>query len=474
MNYSDFLDSKRGCDVWHGFDARTMPTQLFDFQSHLVEWALRKGRSGIFADCGLGKTAMELSWADAIHKRTNRPVLILTPLAVAGQFVREGEKFGIECKRVKEGASHPGINITNYEQLHYYDPHDYEAVVGDESGCIKDFMSRRRKDVTEFFKRVRYRLLATATPAPNDFIELGTSSEAIGDLGHMDMLARFFKNEDKTIFLHGTKYGDMTQKNWRFKPHAEEPFWRWICSWARACRRPSDLGFDDSRFILPELAISQHDVAPSRMADGFLFDIGAKTLAEQREVERRTITERCEKAADLAAREAGASVIWCHLNAEADLCERIIPGAIQVSGSDSDDAKEEKFAAFQSGQALKMVTKPKVAAWGLNWQHCSHQTFFPSNSFEQWYQCVRRSWRFGQTERVRIEIVTSDGATDVLANLNRKAAAAEKMFARLVEFMHRFQSIGRSRYGDLEPQVPAWLNLAAQQGEYECPSLTNV
>lgn len=468
-DYQEFLSLKRGAETWHGFEAESLPSVLFDFQKHLVEWAIRKGRAAIFADCGLGKTAMELAWADAIHRRTNKPVLILTPLAVAGQFVREGEKFGIECKRVKEGLSHPGINVTNYEQLHYYDPHDYEAVIGDESGCIKDFMSRRRKDVTEFFKRVRYRLLATATPAPNDFIELGTSSEALGDLGHMDMLARFFKNEDKTIFLHGTKYGDLTQKNWRFKPHAEEAFWRWICSWGRACRKPSDLGFDDGRFVLPELKIAQHEVSPARMADGFLFDIGSKTLAEQREVERRTVPERCERAAALALKHKGASVVWCHLNAEADLCERIIPGAIQVSGSDSDNAKEEKFAAFQSGQALKLVTKPKVAAWGLNWQHCAHQTFFPSNSFEQWYQCVRRSWRFGQKKTVRVDMVTSDGSADVLANLNRKAAAAERMFAKLVEFMHRFQTIGRSRYGELEPKIPAWMSEAAEMEIAQCP-----
>ena len=461
-DYQEFLRSKTGQETWQGFEADELPSPLFDFQRHLTDWALRKGRAEIAADCGLGKTPMELAWSDAIHRKTNERVLILTPLSVTGQFVREGEKFGIECHRTKEGKLHPGINVTNYEQLHYYDPRDFVAEAGDESGCIKDFKTRRRKDVTEFFRHVRYRLLATATPAPNDFIELGTSSEALGELGHMDMLARFFKNEDKTIFLHGTKYGDMTQKNWRFKPHAEEPFWRWVCSWLRACRKPSDLGFDDAGFILPELDIAQHEVAPRRTASGFLFDVGAATLAEQREVERRTVPERCERAAELAIAHNGASVVWCHLNAEADLIERIIPGAVQVSGSDSDDAKEEKFAAFTSGQIQKLATKPKVAAWGLNWQHCHHQTFFPSNSFEQWYQCVRRSWRFGQINPVRVDIVSSDGSADVLANMRRKAAAAERMFARLVEFMHRFQSIGRSRYGEQEPAIPLWLADASQ------------
>lgn len=456
-DYASFLANKVGKTEWHGFEPIELPSCMHGHQAHLADWHIRKGCSAGFVDCGLGKSLIELVFGDNVVRHTGGRFLIVTPLAVTSQFVREGEKFGIECHKVREGQSFPGINVTNYEQLHHYDPHDFDGASADESGAIKDFTSRRRKVVTEFFKRVRYRLLATATPAPNDFVELGTSSEAIGDLGHQDMLSRFFKNDDKSIFLHGTKYGDLTQKNWRFKPHAEESFWRWVCSWARACRRPSDLGFSDDGFDLPPLLLNQHDVKPLRTANGMLFDVGAKTLSEQKEVERRTVPERCERVAELVSARSDASVVWCNLNAESDLCERLITGAIQVSGSDSDEAKEEKLAAFSSGEAKKLVTKGKCAGWGLNWQHCSHQTYFVAHSFEMWYQCVRRSWRFGQDRPVTVDVVTTDGSANVLANLRRKQAAADKMFARLVEFMHRFQAIGRSEYGYEPPVVPSWL-----------------
>lgn len=457
QDYAKFLESKSQLGTGSGFAPTFLPDWLIDFQASLTEWAVRNGRGAIFADCGLGKSPMELVWAENVLRKTGKPVLIMTPLAVTSQFVREGEKFGIECKRTKGGKVHQGINVTNYEQLHHYNPNDFGGAAGDESGGIKDFDSQRRKEVTEFFRRLPYRLLATATPAPNDFVELGNSSEALGDLGHMDMLSRFFKNDDKSIFLHGTKYGDMTQKQWRFKPHAEQSFWRWVCSWARACRKPSDLGFDDARFVLPELVTNEHTVKTRKPRPGSLYDLGANTLEEQREEQRRTIPERCEKVAELV-NHTEPVVVWCHLNDEAELCERLIPGAIQVSGSDSDDRKEEVFTAFSAEQIRVLVTKGKIAGWGLNWQHCSHQTFFPSHSFEMFYQCVRRSWRFGQTKQVTIDVVTSPGAIGVLESLRRKSAAADRMFARLVEYMHRSQHVGRGAYGCEDVEVPAWLS----------------
>lgn len=399
---------------------------------------------------------MQLVWAENVRRKANKPVLILTPLAVSTQTAHEGEKFGIECGVSRDGTLAKGLTIANYERLHYFTPSDFAGVVCDESSILKNFAGVRRKAVTEFTKKIPYRLLCTATAAPNDFTELGTSAEVLGELGHMDMLARFFKNDDNTIFLHGTKYGDMTQKGWRFKAHAERAFWRWVCSWARACRTPSDLGFADDRFALPPLDVRENRVKASRCAAGFLFEVEAVTLDEQREEQRRTIPERCARVAELVAHDAPA-VCWADLNAEADLLAEIIPDAEQVKGGDSDERKEAVFAAFARGDVRVLVTKPKIGGFGLNWQHCAHQTFFPSHSFEQWYQCMRRSYRFGQTWPVVIDLVTTTGADAKLANLRRKAAAAEEMFSRLVQFMHDAVGIGASTYGDTPTEAPSWL-----------------
>lgn len=454
--YHQFIERKRHVGAVSGFEPLWLPDCLFDFQRHLTEWAIRKGRAAMFADCGLGKTLMQLVWAENVYRKTGRPVLILTPLAVSAQTVAEAHKFGIEAAVSRDGSIPAPITVTNYERLHYFTADDFSGCVGDEAGCLKNFAGVRRKAVTQFMRRLFYRLLCTATAAPNDFTELGTASEALGELGHMDMLSRFFKNDDGTIFLHGTKYGDMTQKCWRFRPHAEQHFWRWVCSWARACRRPSDLGFADDLFILPELVTREHRVKASNPARDRLFDVPAKTLDEQREEQRRTIPERCERVAALVS-ESAVAVAWCDLNEEGNLLERLIPDAEQVSGSDSDERKEELFSAFASGQVRKLVTKPKIGGFGLNWQHCAHQTFFPSHSFEQWYQCVHRSLRFGQTQQVVCDMVTTDGADSKLSNLRRKADAADRMFAALVKYMNDAQCVERNGHGHLSVERPAWL-----------------
>lgn len=454
--YSEFIERKSQIGGMSGFAPLWMPDCLIDFQASLVDWSIRKGRGAIFADCGLGKTLMQLVWAENIVRHTNRPVLIMTPLAVSGQTVREADKFGIEAQVSRDGSVPAQITVTNYEQLHRFDASAFAGAVCDESSILKNFAGHYRKAITEFMRKMQYRLLCTATAAPNDFIELGTSSEAIGDLGHMDMLARFFKNDDNTVFLHGTKYGDFTQKGWRFKAHSERAFWRWVCSWARACRKPSDLGFDDSLFILPPLKMQQHEVKASRPAGGCLFDKGAATLEEQREEQRRTAPERCERVAELVNGHHSA-VAWCHLKQESETLRGLISGSEEVSGSDSDERKEELFTAFQDGQLRVLITKPKIAGFGLNWQHCAHQTFFPSHSFEQWYQCMRRSWRFGQQNPVTVDLIATDGSANVLANLRRKAEAAERMFSRLVELMHQPSVIGRSVYGTEQVESPSWL-----------------
>jgi hypothetical protein len=456
MNYADFLDAKAQIEGNHGFSPLWMPPFLFDFQSSLVEWALLKGRAAIFADCGLGKTAMELVWAENVVRHTGKPVLILTPLAVTAQMLLEAEKFGIKATRLRQDWElSPGINITNYERLHHLSPEWFAGLVCDESSILKSYDGATRTAITAFARKLPYRLLATATAAPNDFIELGTSSEALGYLGHMDMLARFFKN-DLNNSASGRMRGEVIK--WRLKGHAELPFWRWVCSWARAVRRPSDLGFDDARFILPPLVEREYEVQANTLADGMLFAMPAVGLKEQRDERRRTIQERCEKVASLVNDTGQPALVWCHLNDEGDRLEKLIPDAIQVSGKDGDDAKESKLLSFAEGGARVLITKPTIGAWGLNYQHCNHVTFFPSHSFEQYYQAVRRCWRFGQVRQVNVDIVTTEGERGVLSNLQRKSAQADRMFASLVAEMNAAMSIDRAKQFTKQQEVPSWLS----------------
>lgn len=463
-HYSQFLAEKAQIGTLDGFEPLFMPDGLFDWQQYLVDWHTRAGRSAMFADCGMGKTFMQLAWAENVVRQTNGRVLIETPLAVAQQTAREADKFGIEAHLSLDGKIKPGINIVNYERQHYFDPNDFVGAVCDESAILKSFDGVRRQEITEFMRKMRYRLLCTATPSPNEYIELGTSSEALGYLGYMDMLSRFFKNNQgnsikPSVYRHkGAKFTQLDDNaKWRFKGHAETPFWQWVCSWARAVRKPSDLGFYDGPFILPPLLEQQHEVISRRAPDGMLFALPAHGLSEQREERRRTIEERCERAAALVATTGQSAIVWCHLNDEGDRLESLIKGSIQVSGADSDDAKEAKFAAFLSGSARVLVTKEKIGAWGLNFQHCAHSVHFPTHSFEGYYQSVRRCWRFGQKRSVKVDIVTTEGEKNVLANLQRKAVAADAMFAGLVTHMNEAIGIDRSLKFTKEEEIPAWL-----------------
>jgi len=454
MTYADFLNRKAQLTNAGGFEPGPLPDHLFDFQQALVEWAVRQGRGALFADCGLGKTPMELAWADQVHRHTGRPVLLLTPLAVGFQIVAEAAKFGHEAALSRDGNVAAPITVTNYEQLAKFDPGDFSGVVCDESSILKAFDGVTRQAVTEFMRRLPYRLLGTATAAPNDWVELGTSSEALGGLGHTDMLTRFFTNTQRTTTSRAAFAASGRDVGWRLKGHASEPFWRWVASWARAVRRPSDLGFPDGRFILPELVERQTIVEATRPAPGTLFDVPASGLHEEREESRRTITERCEAAA-AAIEDADRAVAWCQLNDESSLLAHLIPDAVEVRGSDSPDEKEAKLAAFTDGQVPVLVTKPSIGAWGLNWQHAHRMTYFPTHSFEQHYQAVRRMWRFGQTEPVTVDVITTEGGRNVLANLQRKAAAADAMFTALVAHMNDAQTVDRATY-DTPVEVPAW------------------
>lgn len=454
MSYEAFVLSKSQANTGAGFAPVFMPDFLFDFQSHLVDWSLRAGRNAIFADCGLGKTPMELVWAENVVRHTNRPVMLAAPPAVGQQIVREAAKFGIEAHRTIDGSVRPGINVTNYTRLHYYSPHDFAAFIGDESSILKAFNGQTRAAITAFMRQMPYRLLSTATAAPNDYIELGTTSEALGHLGYVDMLNHFFKN-DLNNSAQGRMRGEVIK--WRLKGHAEGPFWRWVCSWARAIRKPSDLGFDDTRFVLPPLTEQDHMVDADSLADGMLFALPAIGLKEQREERRHTLAERCERAADLINGTGQPAVAWCDLNDEGDLLERLIPDAVQVSGADSDEAKEEKLIAFSEGQARVLVTKQKIAGWGMNWQHCAHMTDFPSHSFEGYYQKVRRFWRFGQKRPVTVDRILTEGQRSVIENQKRKAEQADRMFENLIASMNEQLAIKRASEFTKQTEVPTWL-----------------
>ena len=431
-----------------GFDSDAGEYGLFDFQKHLVEWSLRLGRSAIFADCGLGKTPMQLAWADLVANKICGKVLVLTPLAVADQTIREANKFGIKNCGRSRGEERYRITVTNYERLHHFKPEEFCAVVCDESSILKNYAGKTREAITEFMTTIPLRLLCTATPSPNDYTELGTSCEALGVMRRVEMLSVYFSHDS----------GD-TQK-WMLKGHAEKPFWEFMSTWSRAVRKPSDLGFDDGRFVLPELITNQVTVE-SKTIENRLFVVEAKTLEEQRAERRATLDRRCAAVAEIANANNEPFLAWCSLNDESALLTKQINGAVEVSGSDSDDEKERKMLAFTDGTIRCLVTKPSIAGFGMNWQHCNQMSFFPSHSHEQFYQAVRRCWRFGQDRPVTVHIVTSEAESSVLENMRRKEADSNRMFDEIIAHMSEFYS---KRNIDYKPSVkmekPKWLKCA--------------
>ena len=455
--YKDFVVKKSQLDGNFGFEPNYMPDFLFDFQKHLVEWNVQHGRSATFADCGMGKTPMSLVWAKTVHIKTKKSVLILTPLAVTSQFVKEARKFDIEASRSVAGEIESPIVITNYERLHFFNPGDFGGVVCDESSILKSFDGTRKNEITEFMRKTPYRLLGTATAAPNDYTELGTSSEALGYLGYMDMLGRFFTNRQRTTHHYHGKYQLTNNDGWRFKGHAEEKFWKWVSSWARALRKPSDLGFDDNGFILPPLDIEYHVISTGKPTPGMLLELPAIGWQEIRAERKRTIRERCEYVAQLVSDTGKPAVIWCNLNPEGDLLEQLIPDALQVAGKHKDEQKEERFEAFSSGELRVLITKPKIGAWGLNWQHCDHMTYFPTDSYEQWYQAVRRIYRFGQKNNVKVDVVSTPGQDRVARNMERKEKQAAEMFDSLVRHMNEAINIQRRFEYKEKLLLPNWL-----------------
>jgi superfamily II DNA or RNA helicase len=418
-NYHELLSRKLAAHSSSGIvSAVTLPDGLFPHQAALTKWALKRGRAAIFADTGLGKTRMELAWSKAVNDYTRKPILILAPLAVAAQTALEGDLIGIPVSVCREpGDLSDGINITNYDRLHKFDASLFGGVVLDESSIIKHHDAKTFRILTDAFKETPFKLPATATPAPNDWTELGTHAEFLGVCTRAEMLAEYFTHDG----------GDTSV--WRLKGHARQAFWRWVCSWGALIRKPSDLGFDDSLYNLPELRLHEHSVDTEMATNGMLFAMEAQTLSERRHARKSSMEDRVSECARLVnAESAEPWVVWCDLNDESKALTREISGAVEITGSDDAETKEERLQAFASGKFRVLVSKPSICGWGLNWQHSARMAFVGvTDSYEAYYQAVRRCWRFGQKRPVHVHIFASKAEGAVVANLKRKEREAQQM-----------------------------------------------
>lgn len=436
MNYQEFLKSKKHLIGEFGFEPNWYPEIAFDFQKHIIERAVKKGRMAVFADTGLGKTLIQLSIAKNILNHTKKKVLILTPLAVGFQFVKESEKLGIKnVYQTIKGELNGDIIICNYERLHYLNPDDFVGCILDESSILKNFDGKIKNQITSFIKKMPYRFLSTATPSPNDFIELGTSSEALGYMGYMDMLTKFFKQNNNAVDSTNRNIGE----KFYLKPHAENDFFAWVNQWSVMVKMPSDIGFSDERYILPKLLVNKHVVENKSTIDVGgqiqMFNIVAKSFNEIRHEQKQTVTERCEKAVELA--KGKTSVYWVNLNDESSLINELDPEAVEIKGSMSIEKKEQILVDFAEGRIKRIITKAKMTGMGLNWQHCNHSVFFPTYSYEQYYQAIRRFWRFGQQNDVTIDMVISDGQTRVLEALHQKTQKAIELYENLTKNVNK-------------------------------------
>lgn len=436
MKYEEFLRAKKHSSGDYGFDPIWMPNDVFDFQEAIISKCIKKGRYGAFADTGLGKTLVQLSLAYNTVLKTNKRVLILTPLAVAFQFLNEAERIFIDdIEQSKDGKFTKKIVIANYERLHLFNPDDFECVMLDESSILKNFQGSTRDAIVAFIKKVKYRFLSTATPSPNDFIELGNSSEALGYMGYMDMLTKFFKSNQSSVDSNNRNIGE----KFYLKPHAERDFFAWVNQWSIMVKRPSDLGFSDERYILPELITNAHIVHNKETwcinGQTSLFAMPAKTMSEVRVEQKQTTQERCEKAVEIASGKT--SVYWCNTNDESAALKKLDSGATEILGSMSIDKKEDILIAFAKGEIDRLITKASMTSMGLNWQHCNHTVYFPTWSYEQYYQAIRRFWRFGQKNNVVVDLVISDGQERVMEALQQKTQKAIQLYDNLVKNANR-------------------------------------
>ena len=452
--YAAFLESKREKVNPVGFDVDDsgINPMLFDWQRRIVAWAIRRGRAALFEDCGLGKTAQQVEWSRLVAAHTGKPVLILAPLAVADQTVREGGKFGVPVAKCATGADvRPGVNVTNYEKLGKFDPGAFGGIVLDESSILKAYDGKTRRQITEFAKTIGYRLCCTATPAPNDLVELCNHAEFLDIMSGKEILALFFRQDGNTTHA------------WRLKGHARRAFWMWMAEWSVAVRRPSDIGFDDGGFKLPPLRMFQ-DTVENATHDGYLFAMEAHTLAERRQSRKDTIGDRVARAAALATSNGEQWLVWCDLNAESEALAKAIPGAVEVRGSDTAEHKEAALLGFANGDVRVLVSKPSIAGFGMNFQRCHNVIFVGlSDSYEAFYQAIRRCWRFGQRETVDCHVICADSDGAVVENIRRKDAQSQEMFDSVVKAMAGLNDAAASRRNEMDYSpgvsmtVPGWI-----------------
>lgn len=454
MDYQEFIKAKEFKHVTAGFDADVSEYPLFDYQAPIVKWALKRGKSAVFADTGLGKTIMQLAWADQVAKYTNKPVLVVAPLAVSNQTIKEGEKYGIYLEKAKPGAPQFGrsIVITNYEQLHKFDPSVFAGIVLDESSILKGMDGRRRKEITAFAKNIPYRLSCTATPSPNDFMELGTQAEFLGIMSQVEMLAMFFVN-------------DMSDTGkWRLKGHGQRKFFEWLATWSVVIRKPSDLGFDDTSHQLPPLHYHEH-VIETTPVDSLLVE-PAQGLQERNKARKESVDQRVDMAAAIANDIDGPVLVWCNLNDESEKLANAITDAVEVKGSDKPEHKESSLLGFADNDIKCLVTKPKIAGFGMNWQNCNHVIFVGlSDSWEAYYQAIRRCWRFGQTKPVHVHVISADTEGAVVENIKRKDAKNIQLGKEMVSHMKTMMekeifsaATEKTEYNaQKEMELPEWL-----------------
>ncbi|GIM47013.1 hypothetical protein DNHGIG_25620 [Collibacillus ludicampi] len=416
--YESFIQNKRAVMPPSGFhvDRDKLHSSLFDFQRDLVRWALLRGRAAIFAGTGLGKTRMQIEWAMNVHRITGGDVLLLAPLAVASQTIREGAELGYEIHMCRsQDDVKPGLNITNYEMLHHFEPVLFEGVVLDESSILKSFTGKIRTELIESFAFTPYRLACTATPAPNDFMEIGNHAEFLGVMSRTEMLSMFFVHD-----------GGETQK-WRLKGHAEDAFWRWVASWGVVLEKPSDLGYPDDGYILPPLNIYDHVIEVEGEP--------AKTLSQRQRARKETVAERVAACAEIVNATDKPFLVWCDLNVESEMLAAAIPDAVEVKGSDKPSHKEKAMLDFAAGKIRVLVTKPSIAGFGMNWQHCADMAFVGlSDSFEQVFQAIRRCYRFGQRQPVNVHMITSSREGVVAENIKRKEDDFRKMVSEMIKY----------------------------------------
>lgn len=424
--YRDFIEGKRTDFEGVGFEAKRLPKRLFDFQAAIVEWACKKGRAAIFADTGLGKTAMQTVWADQVHKHTKGKVLIVAPLCVAQQTVIEAANFGVKVEYCRQQGTAP-IQITNYEMLEHFTPADFDGIVLDESSILKNETGSTRNAIIEACSKVQYRLSCTATPSPNDFMELGSQAEFLGIMRHIEMLATYFTHD-----------GGETSK-WVLKGHAKTKFWEWLSTFSVFIKSPADLGFDGSRYQLPKLHIHNHVVQAEEILEGFLIPVQAESLQERNRARKQTVEKRVAKVAEIIGGSSEPWLVWCHLNDESERLAEALK-CPDVKGADSIQAKEKAIMDFTKGLAPRLVTKPSIAGFGMNWQHCRNMVFVGlSDSYEEIYQAIRRCYRFGQEGEVHVHIVSADIEGAVTSNIKRKEAQMEEMTAAMIAHMNEFQ-----------------------------------